>query len=218
MVVALVGGSIVTASGSTGGNPTITKPSIPDGSLMVGFVTTTSGAGNTPPAPSLWLPGPMLDNDCRIDYKFAASGDPSSWTWDTPGIANAVVMFAAFSGVYTPDPFGDSSFDHLTGTGNIDLPSVDATLETLYSLQMVLKATTAANTWTPPGTVSEDADGQIAGALAFKYAIGHETLSAGASGTKTWDPSHTGSNQLFGANILLRDADAIKSAAFLGLI
>lgn len=219
MTVAVVASSIATGSGNVGGDPTIAVPgAVADGHFLVAFVMSMSGAANMPTKPSGWLDGPAASpGDYRIDYK-VASGEAGSWVWSTPGIASAGVVVLALSGVYTPDPFGDTDFADLTTAGNIDLPSVDATLETLFSLQMVIKATTAANTWTPPGTASEDADGGLSGALTYRYGVGHETLTAGASGTRTWDPSHTGSNRIFGAHLLLRDADAVKSAGFLSLI
>jgi hypothetical protein len=216
MVVELVASSCAAAAGQLGGNPTITKPgSVADGHFLLAFVNSTSGATNGPAAPSGWLAGPLLDTDCRLDYKFA-SGEPGSWAWDTPGVSNGTVIFAAFSGVDTSNPFGDVELLHTSGNGNIDIPSVDATLATLYLVSMAQKA--ANGTFTHPSGMTEDFDATTSGAFAYASGVAHETLAAGASGTKTWDPSNTGTVQLFGANILLRDKDAVSSSAFLSLI
>lgn len=218
MVVALVANTLTTDSGNLGGDIAVPKGAgVVDGLFLVALIGTSSGSGSAPAAGSGWSAGPLLDADCRIEYKWAAS-EGSTWAWVVPGAANGFAMVAGFSGVDRANPFGDCDFVHTTTTGDAVLPSVDATAETLYSFQMVAKAITAANTWTPPGSVTEDADGTIGGSLGWKYAAGHETLSVGASGTRSWDPSNTGSNQLFGTILTLRDAALAGGGKFLGLL
>jgi hypothetical protein len=203
MAVVLRG--VTTGSGNLGGNPQPAKPAgTVQGDVLVAWILTTNGAGNAPANPSVdWVDVPgVIGADQRLSYLVAGASEPSTYLWDTPGIAMATVILAAFGGVDTSDPIAEFSQLALgANPGNVDIPSLNATAA--YLFEMVEKMNNAANTWTPPSGISEDADGQLGGALTYNYAAGHATVPNGAIGTQTWDPTNTSNNNIAGVAFTL---------------
>lgn len=212
--------AVMSGSGTTGGDATVTKDgAVQDGHFLVAFITSPNSAANAPTNPDgSWTDHPdSLTAECRLAYKFA-NGEPASWTWAVPGLSTGQVTVVAFSGVDPLDPIGEIQGTLVAASaGNLVLDGLTPTAE--YLFQMVVKHVGTAQTWTPPGTTSEDYDQQSAGSPTYAIGGGHELVTPGvATGTRTWDPSNTGNNSIRGYLLTLNKIRESSGAAFLGLI
>lgn len=220
MTIAFVAAS--SRSGASGADPTVPKPSgTVDNNLLVAMCSDGS-TGNTITPPSdtnPWLTAESATNGAlRLYYKFANS-EPADYTFAVPGITGSAITIVAFSGNFdtAANPFdGIGALWQSGQTGNIVIPSISPTT-TRYAFAIVHKlANAAGQTFTPPGTTSEDFDASSTAANAGN-AGGHETVSSGATGTRTWDPSSATASPHSGYWFALKE-NATPSSAFLGLI
>lgn len=197
------------ASGALGTDPVIPKPAgAATGDLLVAMLSGGATPTITPPADANpWILGESSTAGIRLYYKFLTAADAgiTTFTFGFSGAGNAVGNIVCFSGVSTVTPFDGISVVFTTTTGNIVIPQITTT-GTRFLFSMVQKIiSNAGQLFTPPGTTTERYDGSTTNG--FGTAGGQElAVSAGATGTRTWDPSNASSALVGGYLFALVDA------------
>lgn len=159
---------------------TFTKPSgTVDGDLLLALVyadtlTVTPPAGWTSEASSSGL----------FLFSRVASSEGASYQFTT-GFGNNNGTITRVTGASTTSPVAASDLYLNASATSAVLPSVVAGAAGSGLIQMVMVRTAGAATWSPPGTATEAYDADATGG-GFRAAGGHETVGAGASGTRTW--------------------------------
>lgn len=159
---------------------TFTKPSgTVDGDLLLALVyadtlTVTPPAGWTSEASSSGL----------FLFSRVASSEGASYQFTT-GFGNNNGTITRVTGASTTSPVAASDLYLNASATSAVLPSVGAGAAGSGLIQMVMVRTAGAATWSPPGTATEVYDADATGG-GFRAAGGHETVGAGASGTRTW--------------------------------
>lgn len=196
-------------SGALGTDPVINKPAgAATGDLLVAMLSGGATPTITPPADANpWILGESSTPGIRLYYKFLTAADSgiATFTFAFSGAGNAVGNIVCFSGVSTVTPFDGISVVFTTTTGNIVIPQVTLT-GTRFLFSMVQKiVSNAGQTFTPPGTTTERYDGATSNG--FGTAGGQElAVAAGATGSRTWDPSNATSALVGGYLFGLVDA------------
>jgi hypothetical protein len=208
--VSSVGAGVASAVGTVSAN----EPAGTTGELLVAFCWANSTTSAwTPPAG--WSNGDQdTTASTAVFYKTAADAGGTSRTF-TRSVTTAAggLIIVRVSGWLSFD-----ASDTVNGgaAANLVLPTVTAAAANTFLLQIAAKGTTTAGTWTAPGTATKRVDTTTSGS-ALPYAIGDETVAAGATGSRTWVASQ--SQQGRGAIIAISPAVATQSSAgFLALL
>lgn len=201
-------------SGALGTDPVINKPAgAVTGDLLVAMLSGGASPTITPPADTNpWILGESSTTGIRLYYKFLDASDAgiTTFTFAFSGAGNSMGNIVAFSGVSTVTPFDGISVVFTTTTGNIVIPQITTT-GTRFLFSMVQKiVSNAGQTFTPPGTTTERYDGSTTNG--FGTAGGQElAVAAGATGSRTWDPSNATNALVGGYLFALVDASTSHS-------
>ncbi len=186
--MAAVWQSFAHASGATGADPVVTKPSgtVQD-DLLVACGLTVNGGTFT--APAGWTQHANSLNAFRpLWWKVAGGSEPANYTFVTSDATTAsIVVIVRISGATTSTPIEAAA--GVAGTGALTLPTVTSGGAGRLLLQIMVKAI-ASNTWTPPGAPTvERHDASVGTSPTYSSASGDETVGSGATGTRVWTPS-----------------------------
>lgn len=195
--------SSASRSEQLGGNIVVTKPTgTVDGDLLVAVAISNNGAANPVVAPAGWTLHPStVSAAARLYYK-VASGEGANYTFTQNAFSAGNVIIVCYSGVLTSNPFDAVSGVASTTTGNIVIPALTSGGSKFLG-QIVTKW--ESTTFTPPGTATERFDA-LSVQMSVGGAGGDETVAAGSTGTRTWDPAGTGSGWAVGYMFTLNTA------------
>lgn len=164
---------------------TITTPAGSTGDRLIAFFGANNAASTwtettTSDFTSIGTPGNSMAAFTRV----ATGSEAGSYTFtratNTTAAAFGIIVRLSNAGTVQA-----VAFTTTTGT-SIALAQVTAAANN-FLLQIPVKVTTGAATWTAPGTATRrTAAGATASGTALPYAVGDEFVSAGATGTRTW--------------------------------
>lgn len=182
--VSSVGAGVASAVSTVSAN----EPAGTTGDLLIAFCWANSTTSAwTPPAG--WSNGDQdTTASTAVFYKTSTDTGGTSQTFTrSASTAAAGLIIVRVSGWLSLD-----ASDTVNGgaAANLVLPTLTALVAGTFLLQIVAKGTTTAGSWTPPGTATERVDTTTSGS-ALPYAIGDETVAAGATGTRTWVASQS---------------------------
>lgn len=169
----------------------ITKPSgTVSGDLLLCFIVLSANQTVTPPSDTVPWNTTVNASGVKGYWKVAGSSEPASYTFTRGLITNTIVgSMVRITGAHPTAPI-DQAAAQAGGSGtSIVIPTLTAGSTATYLFEIAASLT--ASTFTPPGTTTEDYDTQFA-TESFGVAGGHEVISAGATGTRTWTASVTG--------------------------
>ena len=178
-------------------NIAINEPAGSVGDTLVAFCSSNNTSGTwTPPAG--WTAGDTTDG-AAVFYRIATGTGGGSLTFSRSNGTGAggvvVARLAEASSVAATDIVNAGA------STSVVLPSLTAVDDDTLSLQIVVKVSTTAGTWTDPGAaITEHVDTTMSGS-ALPYSIGTGLFDTGATGTQTW--TSTNSQQGRGAHVLL---------------
>lgn len=166
-----------------GNNIVVNKPSgTVDGDLLLAVGISTIGGVS---APAGWTTDPASLGTTGPLWSKIASGEPSTYSFDLGGTALGDVVICRISG--QASSWRDDA-DGVSATGNLVIPSVDSGGADRLLMQIVLKRSGVAISFTGPGSQTERFDVN-AGQSQDRTAGGDEIVGSGATGTRTWVPS-----------------------------
>jgi hypothetical protein len=203
--------SFAHASASTGASIVVTKPSgTVDGDLLIAVGRAGSGASVT--APAGWTTHASSLGTGSPLWTKIASGEGASYTFTQTALATSKVVIVRVNGQASSTPVDVAA--GVSGTAALVIPTVTPTGANRLLLQIASHH--GAGTWTPPGTATERFD--ALDAASFAAAGGDEIVGAGATGTRTWTPSVTGSTGVAYMLAIAPAPDANTGRAFLSLL
>lgn len=200
-----IAGNTVAVGVSSNTTPKPTATTV--GDLLVAFCSDGAGTSNGFTAPAGWTAGAVTgaSGNGAIFYKLAGGSEPADYTFTRPASSGVfVVSIVRISGANQTAPVADTS---VLGTGSggsssAALTGVTATAANTLLFQM-LNISATGTTVTAPGGTTKVYDTNTAGTLR-QVAGGTETVSAGATSTRTWTIS--GAPQWRGAMIAVNPA------------
>lgn len=207
-------GSPASATGTNGGNASITYPTgiqANDGIIMIGTWADVAIAVTTPSGftlvDSLMDAGPNIQT--RIWQKVAAGTESGSIApnYGGVGIKWGLAMIA-YSGTDTTSPIQTDTITPLTTAGTSRTsPTVTATGAGCWIIEFAVDRGThvTGNTWTVPGALSVRAANLLTtggGSVNLSVADSASTVSAGSNGGHTWTSSLSTSNVNIGSIVL----------------
>ncbi len=180
--------AVAHAAGTLGADPVCNVPAgVQNGDLLLAFCVSTVAAW-TPPAG--WTAHPNSAGGVAPLYQRIASSEPANYTFVASGSGNNMTTIVAIKDVAASSPAEVAGNSGVVGSGNIVLPTITTSGANRLLLQMVCRAG-GGGTFTPPGTATERYDAVVA-PTTFTSAGGDEVVGSGATGTRTWVPSSSG--------------------------
>jgi hypothetical protein len=180
--------AVAHAAGTLGADPVCNVPAgVQNGDLLLAFCVSTVAAW-TPPAG--WTAHPNSAGGVAPLFQRIASSEPANYTFGASGSGNNMTTIVAIKDVAPSTPAEVAGNSGVVGSGNIVLPTITTSGANRLLLQMVCRAG-GGGTFTPPGTATERYDAVVA-PTTFTSAGGDEVVGSGATGTRTWVPSSSG--------------------------
>lgn len=163
---------------------------VPQGQLLLVSIIISANVTITPPSNT--VPWNTTVNAAGVKgyWKVAGASEPSSYTFVRGANTNAIVgTIVRLTGAHATAPIDAAAAQAGTSGTNIIIPSLTAGAAASFLIQIASSLTTC--TFTPPTTALKVADAQHA-SNSLSSAVGHEPISSGATGSRTWVASVSG--------------------------